>query len=386
MATLEKNDPHNETAEPEILAPGDECMPPLSSETVEQTPVVSDEAVEPATDIYAAKSSQGKKSDTTDRLNADELAAAWAEKDHKTPEIHVVVRTGAKTDLGSVRENNEDKFDMLEPADPGFLAVKGRLYGVADGMGGHSAGQIASELTLKTVIQRYYRDPSHHIVESLREAIGKANCLVFETAQLIPERQGMGTTLTVAVLREDRLTVAHVGDSRAYIIREGEARQLTHDHSLVAEQVRMGAITAEDAAVSPLRNIILRSIGTGPQVEADFYEAVVQVGDFLVICSDGLTGHVNAAEIAELVASPAARRRGPSLAAYRLVDLANTRGGRDNITVVIVEVTAIHPFVVDVPATATADTRPVIVDEADHSLFESVEQTAKPTETRVSED
>lgn len=320
-----------------------------------------------AGDIY----SEPHRGDRTDKLNADDLAAAWADYDQKAPAVHALLRVGFKTDLGRIRENNEDKFDMIEPTDAGFLATKGRLYGVADGMGGHSAGQIASEIALKTVIQNYYRDPSPHIIDSLRHAINEANTLVYETAQLIPERQGMGTTLTVGVIREDRLTVAHVGDSRAYVIRDGEPRQLTHDHSLVAEQVRQGAMTLEDAANSPLRNIILRSIGTGPQVQPDFFEEIIQTGDIIVLCSDGLTGHVLPHEIVEIVATQEARRRGPSLAAYRLVDLANTRGGRDNITVVVVEVMGIHPYVPDVPASPAADTRPVVYDEADHAIFEA---------------
>ncbi|MDR3711111.1 MAG: Stp1/IreP family PP2C-type Ser/Thr phosphatase [Capsulimonadaceae bacterium] len=341
-------------------ADGDDIEPAASNEP-------SDSGI--AAGIYESSDQQGHKGDITDRLHADDLAQSWMDEAQGVPQVHCLVRVGFKTDLGVVRENNEDKFDLLEPADPGFLAVKGRFYGVADGMGGHSAGQIASELALKTVIQRYFRDPSPHIIDSLRQAINEANKLVFDTAQLIPERQGMGTTLTVAVLREDRLTLAHVGDSRAYLVSGEHARQITHDHSLVAEQVRAGTITAEDAANSPLRNIILRSIGTGPIVEADFYEEIVHVGDVLVMCSDGLTGHVSEEEIAEYVGSPQARRRGPSMAAYRLVDLANSRGGRDNITVVIVEIASINPYVVDVPATASADTRPVILEEADHTLF-----------------
>jgi protein phosphatase len=321
-------------------------------------------------DIYS-ETHASAHGDRTDRLNADELAAEWASFDQKSPALHATVRVGFKTDLGRVRENNEDKFDMVEPADPGFLASKGRLYGVADGMGGHSAGQIASELALKTVIQHYYRDPSPHIIESLRQAITEANSLVFDTAQLIPERQGMGTTLTVAVLREDRITIAHVGDSRAYLIRDGETRQITHDHSLVAEQVRQGAMTLEDAANSPLRNIILRSIGTGPQVQADFHEERVQPGDIFVLCSDGLTGHVAPHEIGDLAASPAARRRGPSLAAYRLVDLANSRGGRDNISVVIVEVMAVEPYISPVDDTQTGDGSVIVAEVVDHSIFSS---------------
>ncbi len=325
--------------------------------------------------IYDSPPHASSRGDRTDRLHADELAAGWADYDQKAPDLHVTVRVGFKTDLGSIRENNEDKFDLIEPADSGFLATKGRLYGVADGMGGHSAGQIASELALKTVIQRYYRDPSPHIVDSLRYAINEANSLVFDTAQLIPERQGMGTTLTVGVIREDRLTVAHVGDSRAYLVRDGEPRQITHDHSLVAEQVRLGAMTMEDAASSPLRNIILRSIGTGPIVQADFYEERLQVGDYVVICSDGLTGHVAPQELADYVATPDARRRGPSLAAYRLVDLANSRGGRDNITVVVIEVTDISPYVAEADAVRPAAVLPEIV-EADHTIFDGA---PKPT-------
>jgi len=340
-------------------------MAEIEQSEVQETHVQPDGVAPSSIDVYSMDHAGGIKGNTTDRLNADDLALSWAEKEHKIPSVHAVVRVGCKTDLGCVRENNEDKFDMLEPADPGFLASKGRLYGVADGMGGHSAGQIASELALNTVIQCYFRDPSSNIVESLRDAISEANRLVYETAQLIPERQGMGTTLITAILREDHLTVAHIGDSRAYIIRNGEASQLTHDHSLVAEQVRMGTITSEDAATSPLRNIILRSVGTGPQVEVDIYEEVVKVGDFLLICSDGLTGHVGPEEIAEYVASPVARHRGPSMAAYRLIDLAKSRGGRDNITVLIVEIMAIHPYV-DNEVKNRADTH----DEIDHSLFD----------------
>jgi len=284
------------------------------------------------------------KGDRTDRLNADELAEGWASFDNKKPHLHVSLRVGVKTDLGSVRENNEDKYDLLEPADAGFLATKGRLYGVADGMGGHSAGQIASEVALKTVIQRYFRDPSAHIIESLKQAIAEANSLIFETAQLIPERQGMGTTLTAVIVREDTATFAHIGDSRAYLIRENEIRQVTSDHSLVAEQVRLGAMSAEEAQASPLRNIILRSIGTNSTVTPDFHEEVLRPGDHIVLCSDGLTGHVAPDEIMELTASEDGLRRGPSVAAYRLVDLANSRGGRDNITVVILAIDSVDEF------------------------------------------
>lgn len=282
--------------------------------------------------------------EVTDRLDADELAAGWAEFEGRQPEKHVLLSVGAKTDLGSVRENNEDKYDMLEPQDPGILAVKGRFYGVADGMGGHSAGQIASELALKTIIHAYYREPSADIKQSLRTAVSEANSLIFDTAQLIPERQGMGTTLTLAVVIEDRMVIANVGDSRAYLVRDGEARQITKDHSWVAEQVRLGTMTLEEASLSPLRNVITRSIGTSPSVEPDFFEETLQEGDFVVLCSDGLTGHIDPEELAMKLGQDFSRAAGPSVAAMRLVELANARGGRDNISVIILSVRAVVPF------------------------------------------
>lgn len=280
----------------------------------------------------------------TDRLDADELAAGWAEFEGRRPVKHAVLSVGAKTDLGSVRENNEDKYDMLEPHEPGILAVKGRLYGVADGMGGHSAGQIASELALKTVIQSYYRELSDDIRQSVRAAVSEANSLIFDTAQLIPERQGMGTTLTLAVVIEDRAIIANVGDSRTYLIRDGRAKQVTKDHSWVAEQVRLGTMTMEEASMSPLRNVITRSIGTSPSVEPDFFEEQLQEGDFLVLCSDGLTGHVDPEEIAERLGAEFTRTVGPSVAAMKLVELANARGGRDNISVIVLFVRKIVSF------------------------------------------
>ncbi len=280
----------------------------------------------------------------TERIDPAELAAGWKAMDELHPLMHVRVRVGAKTDLGSVRENNEDKYDLLEPEEPGVLATKGRLYGVADGMGGHSAGQIASELALKTLIRSYFSDPSPQIETSLREAVQEANNVIFEGAQVLPERQGMGTTLTAAVLREEKLHFVHVGDSRAYIVRHGVIRQITSDHSWVAEQVRMGGMSVEDALASPFRNIILRSVGTGQTIEPDFYEEFVQSGDVFVLCSDGLTAHVNEEEIAARVGPDVITKIGPSVAALRLVELANERGGRDNITVIIIVVDAVEPY------------------------------------------
>jgi serine/threonine protein phosphatase PrpC len=283
-------------------------------------------------------------SSITEQVDPDACEADWDTEDDLRPRLHARIVVGAKTDLGCVRENNEDKFDLLEPRDPATLALKGRLYGVADGMGGHAAGQIASEFALKTLIQSYFADPSDNVEESLKAAVDDANLAVYDGSQTLPERQGMGTTVTAAIVREDLIYVVHVGDSRAYLVRDGEVRQITQDHSWVAEQVRMGSMTLEEALGSPFRNIILRSVGTGPTVEPDVYREEIQAGDVLVICSDGLSGHVDETDIATYAGREIIDVIGPSVAALQLVNLANERGGRDNITVVIVSIESIEPF------------------------------------------
>jgi len=274
----------------------------------------------------------------TARLDREELSEGWAEVS-RLPRIVASVKMGAKTDLGRVRDNNEDKFDFFEPEDPAMLAVKGSVYAVADGMGGHSAGQIACELALKTLLSVYYADPSPDKEAALRRAVTEANGLIYDTAQAIPDRQGMGTTLTAAVLCEDTLMIAQVGDSRAYLVRGGKITQLTEDHSWVAEQVRLGAMTLAEAQVSPFRNIITRSVGTAATVEPDIFTQSLQVGDTFVFCSDGLTGHVDPSEIQEMVQS-----QSPSAAAMALVEAANERGGRDNITALVLSIRGLMPY------------------------------------------
>ncbi len=274
----------------------------------------------------------------TARLDRDALSEGWAEV-ARLPRVIASVKMGAKTDLGRVRDNNEDKFDFFEPEDPVMLAAKGSFYAVADGMGGHSAGQVACELALKTVLSVYYADPSPDKDASLRRAVGEANSLIYDTAQAIPDRQGMGTTLTAAVLCEDKLLIAQVGDSRAYLLRGGQITQMTEDHSWVAEQVRLGTMTLAEAQVSPFRNIITRSVGTAAAVEPDIFTHEVQPGDVFVLCSDGLTGHVEPQEIQAMTEA-----QSPSAAAMALVDMANERGGRDNITALVLSVRALVPY------------------------------------------
>ncbi len=292
----------------------------------------------------------GAVQEKTARLDRDTLSEGWAEVG-RVPRVLATTKLGAKTDLGRVRDNNEDKFDFSEPDDPAVLATKGCFYAVADGMGGHSAGQVACELALKTMIQTYYADPSADTEASLRRAVIEANALIFETAQAVPDRHGMGTTLTGAVVREDRLTLVQVGDSRAYLLRDGAITQVTEDHSWVAEQVRLGTMTLADAQVSPFRNIITRAMGTAASVEPDVFTHELRAGDTLVLCSDGLSGHVEPPEILAVV-----QQHSPSGAAGVLIDSANARGGRDNITAVVLAVRALTPVAAEAASDAPAGT------------------------------
>jgi protein phosphatase len=248
------------------------------------------------------------------------------------------LKVAAKTDMGQVRENNEDKFDSYEPEDPGILAARGSLFIVADGIGGAQAGQIASEMLVKNLIAGYYDHPAGDIQTALYETLVATNDRIHSLAQMIPERSGMGSTLTAAVFVEDRVVVAQVGDSRAYLLRDGILRQVTQDHSWVEEQVRAGLLSRQDAEMSPFRNVITRSIGASPSVQPDFYVEEARVDDIWLLCSDGLTGHVEDAEIAQIAAN-----HPPSEAARQLIELANARGGRDNITVFILSVRDLLP-------------------------------------------
>lgn len=269
----------------------------------------------------------------TAKLETIDLAEEWAKKKGRKPTRYLDTRVGAHTDLGRIRENNEDKFDFFEPEETELLAVKGCLYAVADGMGGHASGQIASELALKTIAKTYYADPNEDVAESLTAAIRAANAYIYDAAQLVTERNGMGTTCTSLVLRDDEIYVGHVGDSRIYLIRDGELRQVSEDHSWVAEQVKRGALTEEEAQCSPFRNVITRSLGAAPDVEVDIYREEARAGDLLLLCSDGLTGYVSNDEILDL-----ATAWSPSLAAMKLIDRANDNGGGDNVTALIVAI------------------------------------------------
>jgi protein phosphatase len=243
------------------------------------------------------------------------------------------IEVGLATDVGQVRSINEDSI-LCEPLESLLVVERGLFCAVADGMGGHAAGEEASSLAIKVAHDTFYgetggADP----LQALRQAVAKANAAVYEAGAGKTGRDHMGTTLTAAVLFNRRVVVGHVGDSRCYLVRDRAISQISKDHSWVAEEVAAGRMTPEQARVNPRRNIITRALGLRPDVDVDTYEATLEPGNIIVICSDGLHGLVGEDEIVTYV-----RRLRPVDAVDALVQLANDRGGPDNISVVVARV------------------------------------------------
>jgi protein phosphatase len=229
-----------------------------------------------------------------------------------------VVEYAQLSDVGRQREGNEDSM-LVDPP----------LFVVADGMGGAQAGEVASGLAVETLGEMPPEDSN--VEEELTEAIVEANRRIHDKAQDDRELAGMGTTLTAAFVHDGKVTLGHVGDSRAYRYRDGELAQLTDDHSLVAELERHGKLTAAEARVHPQRSMILRALGIGAEVEVDTYCFVGEPGDVFLLCSDGLSGLVHDAVIAEVLEGCDSLEA----AAEKLIELANLSGGPDNITTVL---------------------------------------------------
>jgi PPM family protein phosphatase len=250
------------------------------------------------------------------------------------------IQCGARTDIGRIRKNNEDTY-QVEPVL--------NLYVLSDGMGGEAHGEVASSTAVETVIAHcqqaensratpIFGEPLPDVSERtnrLNSAIHLANRKVFDMAEANPEQRGMGATIVAAWIEGQRLSLAHVGDSRAYLLRAGSFDQLTADHSLVAEKVRVGILTPQEADASELQSVLTRAVGTSSSVQVDVDEQMLLMGDSLLLCSDGLTRMVTDPEIAStLLTSTTAQE-----AADRLVELANEYGGVDNISAIVVRVT-----------------------------------------------
>jgi serine/threonine protein phosphatase PrpC len=249
------------------------------------------------------------------------------------------IEAGARTDLGRVRKNNEDCYH-IEPSL--------NLFVLSDGMGGEAHGEVASSLAVQTVMAHcrqaensrttpIFGEPRADVSERtnrLVSGIHLANRKVFEAASANAAQRGMGATIIAAWIEGQRLSLAHVGDSRAYLLRAGTLDQLTADHSLVAEKVRVGILTPQEADASELQSVLTRAVGTAENVQVDADEQMLLVGDSVLLCSDGLTRMATDPEIAStLLTSPSAQT-----AADRLVDLANENGGVDNVSVIVLRI------------------------------------------------
>lgn len=262
------------------------------------------------------------------------------------PEPAIRLRSSARTSTGQVRENNEDNVHLWS-RDNYVLAV------VADGMGGAAAGEEASRLAVEAIAEQFaglIQAPEDRTLatlsetelsDELRRTIQSANDEIVVRAAADPQFRGMGTTITLAFVREDRAVFAHVGDSRAYLVEGGTGQiiQVTADHSFVEALVAAGHITHEQAESHPMRNVLYRALGQSEEVDVDLYHQRLKVGDRIVLCSDGLTRHVRPEEIARLALETA----NPDVISQRLVDLANDRGGEDNVSVIVIIVEEAEP-------------------------------------------
>ncbi len=240
------------------------------------------------------------------------------------------------SDVGRVRDHNEDFVGSYIPASENEGRTQGWLFAVADGVGGEEKGEVASQSAVESLVAGFRTAPrgeAHTAV--MPRIVQKANILVYELGRASsPGGSRMATTIVTCALRYDRVVVAHVGDSRCYLIRHGLASQLTRDHTVVAEQVRLGVLSAKEAETAQTKHILSRSIGNDLFVNVETSDHQVHVGDVLLLCSDGLHGPVKGSEMAEMIAW------NPSLeiAARKLVNLANERDGGDNATIQLVRV------------------------------------------------
>ena len=228
---------------------------------------------------------------------------------------------GSRTDIGCLRDHNEDSLVVTPP-----------LFAVADGMGGHAAGEVATEIAVRVLSELA---PEHPDGEALGRAIEEANRAVIQAAREGRGRQGMGTTMTAAMLEGERLVIAQVGDSRAYLLHQGKLQQLTRDHSLMADMIEAGQLTPEEARTHPQRSVITRALGSDAHLHPDIYEINVETGDRLLICSDGLSGMI----FDDQIENTLRRVQDPQRCASQLVNEAIAAGGHANLTVIVADVT-----------------------------------------------
>ncbi|HAM39570.1 MAG: hypothetical protein A2474_05495 [Elusimicrobia bacterium RIFOXYC2_FULL_34_12] len=251
-----------------------------------------------------------------------------------------IITAYGKTDQGLIRKNNEDNFSVSEDIN---------LFLVADGMGGHASGQVASKMAVDIVKEQMEHGFKNNKIEDYFASMGPTkskyanylvNCLkiannaIFEASQNYPQNSGMGTTIVASLIIDGKLIIAHVGDSRLYLIRDNDINPLTTDHSVVMEQVRRGLITLEQASKSDIQNILTRALGIEKTVNADVSEMPLNNDDYILLCSDGLLRMVPDEQILKTINE----FKEPNLICEKLVSMANDAGGRDNITIIVVNI------------------------------------------------
>jgi len=243
------------------------------------------------------------------------------------------LRFAAGTDKGLVRDTNEDSFRIIPESSKNPCVVI-----IADGMGGHNCGEVASKMTVDYISEFIDRKGSMlfscpDIGEEIKKLVGGANTAVFEASLARPEASGMGTTLTMAVIVGTKVTVAHVGDSRLYMGRSDKFQQMTQDHSYIEELIKNGTLTREEAERHPRKHVITRAIGSSKDLEVDILDFEAQKGDILLLCTDGLTNMICENEIYNII-----KDSEPQKACDQLIEAAKSRGGEDNITVIVYQI------------------------------------------------
>lgn len=235
------------------------------------------------------------------------------------------------SDVGRVREENQDSIFV-----PDDLPTEGNpaLFFLADGMGGRKGGSIASQTAIAVLREYFTNGPAAELPTALNEGVQKASMAIFQKSEEETQLRGMGTTIVALAVQNGQAVVANVGDSRAYLFRGGRLRQITEDHSLVAQQVREGVLSPQEAKTSPMRNLITKAAGAIPDVEPDVFREHLEEGDILLMCSDGLHGPVEDAQIAKVLSS----RQPLAEQVQELLKRANKAGGPDNISVILVRV------------------------------------------------
>ena len=289
-----------------------------------------------------------------------------------TPERRLILRAVLRSDVGLVRSENQDFGTYTTRDEERSSSPGGRLLIVADGMGGHRGGATASRLAAETVKAQYLGSESADIPTALRESLSRANARIFSEAQSNPDLRGMGTTTSVLAVRNGEGWLAHVGDSRIYMVRDGDIKQLTDDHSLVATMVREGLLTSQEAETHPRRNVLQRSMGVAEDVDIDVRGPIeLREGDTFILCSDGLHGLVKEDELKEVAALNIEE------AADEYLRRALERGAPDNVTVIVARVEPLSDEVEEATLAETyEDTQPL--EPFDGAPFDETVKDTQP--------